>query len=165
MVDLEVQGLLRQNENGSQKIGMWSSLPLLLNVQLERAVVDKFQPAKGMEMKCHNAYHEKSFVSHPPSRQPEAQPCAGIGLCFKCTVYYLRPQAEKATFSSEAVATGSIAFSPCMLHFLPEPSVKTRLKIMSSASMLHNEMLATRCCSCIVTHSPASHFLVSFCSG
>lgn len=24
---------------------------------------------------------------------------------------------------------------------------------MSSASMLHNEMLATRCCSCIVTHS------------
>jgi len=36
---------------------------------------------------------------------------------------------------------------------------------MSSASTRHNGMLATRCCSRVVTHSPASHFLASFCSG
>lgn len=79
------------------------------------------------------------------------QAYAGIGLSFKCIVYYLGAQSE---FLVQKLHQNAALLFPHILYFLPVAlHVKNGLQIMSSASMLHNEMLATRCCSCIVTHS------------
>lgn len=87
--------------------------PPLLTAQLEGDVMDKFQTAKGMEMQCHNACHKKGFVSHPLSGQPKAQQCAGIGLAFKCTVLYLRPQGEERVKRSSWELLGRALVRSC----------------------------------------------------
>lgn len=147
----------------------WVFPPLLFT--LERAVMDKFQITEEMELQCHSAHYKNGFMSQPLSSEPKVQSWAGIGLSLKCS---LLPEATRwrksqeellGTFSSEVAPGGSAAFSPHKLHFLTEAlSVKNRLKIKPNASRLHNEMLATRCCS-HVTHSPAFLFSASFCSG
>lgn len=166
-----VQQLLGQNKNYSQKSRMGCSSHFLLPHIWKELLGTSSSSLKKRSCSAIVLTTKNGFVSHPLSSEPEVQSWVGIGLSLKCSVL---PEATRwrksqeeflGIFSSEVAPAGSAAFSPHMFHFLTEKfSVKNRLKIKPNASRLHNEMLATRCCS-HVTHSPAFLFPVSFCSG
>lgn len=171
VADVQVQRLLRQNENDSLKTRMGCFPRFFLLYIWKGLLWTSSSPLK--ECSCSATVHttKNGFVSHPLSSEPKAQWWAGISLSLKCSLLPEATEWKKSqeellgTFSSEVAPAGSAAFSPHTLCFLTEAfCVKNRLKIMSNASRLHNEMLATRCSS-HVTHFPAFLSPASFCSG
>lgn len=128
VADMQVQRLLRQNENYSPKTRM-GCYPHFFLLHIWKGLLWTSSSLKEWSRSAVVPATKNGFVSRPLSSEPKAQSWAGIGLSLKCC---LLPEATRwrksqekllGTFISEAAPAGSAAFSPSYAS-LPHRSIQ-----------------------------------------